>query len=493
MKKSFVLFVVLTVFVLGMIGYTQNTLLKEKDQVHYTEYVIYGDKSVVEGATVDMYNSYQRHLFWHTTYEVGEVPKEETDYQFYSSRQYKADEQYGEFTVYMNHSGLGFYDFEDENYKFEGLELAWKELYDATEPGEEKQIDIKLKDYQEFYEFAIEISLPQEDISNYKEYSEQLSDLRNFKSFFKIPVLEEELYALAIAKDEYGNVIGMAEAGVSGGSSTGDMDFVDTSDWEDYDAFYLNLRAAFADGVCYLAFDPHTEKGNRVDTSQIPGGYGIYRFTYNSKNGTIDSENIEMVYALNPNVLFWDIEMDASGKNILFTTEENGRICVSVIDEETMTLTSKLDIGPAETYFDFWTFEDYLVTYSDTVAVYSVDEAGHYTKEWAVAVKDIEEKIAKSEYTGTVPNYNCGMDWDGKRLLIGNPIYVEGLGQTSNFFLAAMDETGLIYCGAYESSLMTNESFTRINNDVITTNDMGYTICGADFEKDMPVLVRWKK
>lgn len=527
MKKSYVLLLVLIVLISGTACIAQNMLLKEKDQVHYTEQVIYGDKSVVEGVTVDMYNDYQRHLFWHTTYEEGVEPKEKTDYEFYSSKQYEANGYYnGDFTIYMNNSGLSLHDFKDETYKFEGIELAWKELYDATEPGEEKQMDIKLKDYQEFYDFGIEISLPQKAGSDYKEYSDvsfhlamesdmveeiealeksgqqkeklarmkkQLEDLQNLKAFFKIPVIEEEVYALAMAKDEFGGVIGMSESGASGGSATGDIDFIDKTNWEDYDAFRLDLRAAFSDEACYLAFDAHTQKGNRVDISQIAGGYGIYRFTYDSKNGTIDSENLEMVFALEPNILFWDIAMDASGKNILLTTEERGRIYVSVIDEKTMTLKNKFDVGPVETYFEFWTFEDYMVTYSDTLTVYSIDEAGRYTKEWAVDVKEIEEKIAIYENAGTVPNYNSGMDWDGEKLVIGNPIYVENLGQTSNFFLAAIDETGLIYCGLYESSLMTNESFTRKNDDVIASNYMGYAICGADFEKETPVLVKWKK
>lgn len=527
MKKSFVLLVVMIALILGTVYYTQNTLLEEKDQVHFTEHVIYGDKSVVEGVTVDMHNSYQRQLFWHTTYEVGEIPKEETEYQFYSSKQYEANSYYGgDFTVYMNNYGLSLSDFQDETYKYEGIELAWKELYDATDPGEEKQMDIKLKDYQEFYDFGMEISLPQKEGSDYKEYSDisfhfsmekemleeiealeksgqqkeklarvkkQLEDLQNFKAFFKIPVIQEEVYALAIAKDEYGNVIGMSESGASGGSSTGDIDFIDKNNWEDYDAFYLDLRAAFSDGACYLAFDAHTRNGNCVDISLIPGGYGIYRFTYDSKNGTIDSKNLEMVYALDPNVTFSNITMDASGKNILLMTEEKGRFYVSVIDEKTMTLTNKFDVGPVETYFTFWTFEDFMVTYSDTLAVYSVDENGRYAKEWAVDVKDIEEKLAIYENAETVPNYSSGMDWDGEKLLIGNSIYDQYLGRTSNFLLAAIDESGLIYYGKYESTLMTNESFAIKNDDAIATNYMGYTICGADFERKTPVLVKWKK
>ena len=76
---------------------------------------------------------------------------------------------------------------------------------------------------------------------------------------------------------------------------------------------------------------------------------------------------------------------------------------------------------------------------------------------------------------------------------IGNFIYDHHLGRTSNFLLAAIDESGLIYYGRYESSLMTNGTFTRKNDDSITSNYMGYPVCGADFEKETPVMVKWKK
>jgi len=83
MKKSFVLLLALVVLVSGTGCFAQSQLVKEKDQVHYTENVLYGDKSVVDGVTVEADISYDYYLYWNTRYQIGDTPKEETEYTFY--------------------------------------------------------------------------------------------------------------------------------------------------------------------------------------------------------------------------------------------------------------------------------------------------------------------------------------------------------------------------------------------------------------------------
>ena len=75
MKKSFVLLLALVIFVSGTACYAQNELLQEKDKVYYEEKVVYGDKSVVDGVTVEVNSHYNHNLFWNTVYKIGEQPK----------------------------------------------------------------------------------------------------------------------------------------------------------------------------------------------------------------------------------------------------------------------------------------------------------------------------------------------------------------------------------------------------------------------------------
>lgn len=510
MKKSFVLLLAFIILISGTVSYAQNELLKEKDQVHFTEHIIYGDKSVVEGVTIDAYNTYQNHLFWHTTYEVGEVPKESTAYEFYSSSYWDNAVYTGGSMDIINYSNCPTVSGYMVDKEYFGLEAAMKELYDETEPGEENVKQVYLKDYMEYYSFGWDLELPKEEGKTYTPYCEyhyfspgdldeeiakleasdrnaktleQLKkckkDLENFQEFFKIPVLETEIYMIALAKDEKGSIIASAESGLGGGTSTGNIDFPEMPWDENLDSFRFGMYYVFDNGDCFFTFDPLTTQGNPVDTSLIPGGYGIYHITYDSEKGEIDSEHIQMVYSMEPTVELSQLCLDASGKNILLETIENGRIYLSVIARDTMTLQDKFDVGDAESYFTFWTFEDYMVTCGDTLAVYTTDGKGHYTKEFAVDTKAIDEIIDVYEHAQNVPGDSSSFDWNGETLLIGNYIYYATKGRSTDFMLAAIDETGLLYYGVYESTL--------------NTSDTQYAPCDANSNKVNPVVVKWRK
>ena len=505
MKKSFVLLLVMVLLFTGTACYAQNELLKERDQVHFTESIIYGDKSVVEGVTVEMHNEYSRHIFWHTIYEVASEPNETTEYEFYPWAQY--DYEYnptGSLSVLYH--GMSEWDIQsNKEGQYTGLDAAMKELYDSTGAGETKEKTIYLKDYLDYYSFELQLELPKEEGKSYKSYGDSYfffreleteiaeleksgsnperlaelkryqKDLNNFQNYFKIPVVETEIYMLALAKDESGNIIGMAESGMSGGTATGDIDFPEIPLDKMGDSFRLDLEAAFVEGVCYLVFDAHTENGNIVDTSHIPGGYGIYSFSYDSENGSIDSENIEMIYALDPSVTISSIAVDASGEKLFLYTDEKGRIYLSVIDRDTMTLEDKIDVGSVNAYFTYWTYEDYLITLSDDLTVYTIDTDGHYVKEFSVNVEEMERKLGENS-DGFYFSWKCSFDWDGERLLMGNCLY-RGAQEKCMFSLSVIDETGLVYYGEYDSSLL--------------TSDVEYTGCRPDTEMEFPLTVKW--
>ena len=65
MKKSFVILLALVLLISGTGIYAQTTLVKERDQVHFEETFSYGNKALLEGATVEMYNAFDACLFWH--------------------------------------------------------------------------------------------------------------------------------------------------------------------------------------------------------------------------------------------------------------------------------------------------------------------------------------------------------------------------------------------------------------------------------------------
>lgn len=518
MKKSLVLLLALIVLISGTAYYAQNELLKEKDQVYFTEKVLYGDKSVVEGVTVETNISYAYQLFWKTIYEIGESPKEETEYTFYPWATYDTDHSYsGSISFPTAGTDVMVTSYEEEK-DYYGLEIAMKKLYDDTPAGMESSTTVYLKDYMDYYTFMPELELPYiagEESRSYGEYvhfyfSESelradiadlektgrdknelkklkayLADTEAFQDFFKIPVLDTEVYTLVISKDESGVVIGMGDSHMHGGSATGEIDIPDAPEVEGADSFSFSVYSAFDDGDCYFTFDPHTELGNLVDVSQIPGGYGVYHFTYDSQKGTIDLSDLKMVYPLGTETHITEIRVDGSGKNILlFTWDENGHY-MSVIDRETLSLVDVFTIGNSESYLSVWTYEDYMVISTENLMVFEMGEDGSYTQAFSVDRQIMQDRISlSSEYFVEIPNWNTAFDWNGETLLMANRLmqYSDKDGfdevDTCNFYVAAVSERGLLYYGEYESSL--------------GNLDENYRDCRFNPDMEFPINIRWK-
>ena len=502
MKKSFALVLALVLLISGTAIYAQTALLKEKDQVHFTESVSYGDKSVVEGVQVEMYNYYDNKMFWHTTYEFGAKEKEKTDYEFYPWYHEQEQAYEGAFWTVTDYISLSTGGYMEEK-EYRGVEAALKELYDKTPAGGKNQMIIRLKDYMDYYTFGFELSLPHaagethkdyqmysvlyiqglaEEIEYYEEsgenseYLQQLKviqkDWENFNEFFKIPVIESEIAGVAIAKDANGRISGMGSSNVNGASAAGDADLPGIYNIEGLDGFNMWFEAIFDNGDCYLTFDPHTVNGYLVDTSEIPGGFGIYHFSYDNKKGTIDSENIQMVYALNPQDKIVALKIDASGEHLLLETIEMNRTYLSVIKRDTMELVQKLDMGVTD-YLAFDSYEDFMVTRSEELAVYTKDAQGLYQKEFGVNINEMERQLGVKEDEVYV-SWSGVYDWNGQTLLIASNLFKE-----CSFFLTAVDETGLLYYGEYQSSL--------------NTGDEEYYSCYPDHNKEDKVLVHWGK
>lgn len=514
MKKSLVLLLALVIFFCGTAYYAQGELLKEKDKVHYTENVLYGDKSIVEGAIVEANLSYDNHIFWKTLYQIGEKPREETEYQFYSWAH--QDYKY----IYSGSLGFQLYGKELMNkyYKdgmqetYEGLQIAMKELYDKTPNGAEGRATVYLKDYMDEYEFIHMLDLPykSEDFgTSFKDYTtsyldkaklladieeledtgrndeelkelkQYLSDIDTFQKFFSIPVIEEEVHHLALAKDENGVVVGMGDYHHMGGSTTGNIEFTEELDVEGNDAFSFDVYSTFDNGDCYFTFNPYTMNGKLVDISRIPGGYGLYHFTYDSKKAEIDLSNLKMVYPLNTEELITEIRIDGSGKYILlFTTNETENVHIlHVIDRDTMTLVDRFTLGDDERYITTWTYEDYIVVATDKLTVLELDENRRYVQAFSVDQDTMAERVeVSSKYMVDFLGWNTVFDWNGETLILANRLSIEidkehfYHNDTCDFYVAAVSEKGLLYYGEYYCSLLyINDGYKnpRFDTDMI--------------------------
>lgn len=500
MKKSLVLFIALILLAVTVVYYGQTSLMAERDQVQITEHILYGDKSVVEGVTLQMKNHCQNQMFWDTTYVLGETPKISTDYTFCQ----EAEDSYRYWyygTVTFEDESTRMYNW-DENHlqeEMEGIEVAVQELCDSIGPSERGETLVYIKDYVDYYPFSVFVSGDfdtEKNVENFyidmsepeleselfyaekqsgKNYSyskeaveklkKKLEWLKIFQEFFKIPVLDTEVCAIAVEKDSQGNVLGYGYTAINGGGSSNNVESPELPNDEDYDAFCFETRSTLSNGNAYFTFNTHSYNDVVVDTSLIPGGYGIYHFPYDESKNEIYPEKLQMVYPLDPNIIIQDLTIDQRGEHLLLFTEEDDGIYMSVIDIATMKLEDKIvvsQLGEDDTFYgiDYYSlFEDYMVvnTFGELV-VFTIDEEGNYKREFEVSRKVLESHNMDETGNTQIAGADTVYDWDGEKLVFANHIYNVNGYMGCNFYVGVVDEKGLQYFASYDTSLCSTPS-----------------------------------
>ena len=465
MGKAFALTVALLVLAAAGMCLAYGDVYQPHDQVVLTENVLYGDKTQAEGLTVAYSSTYDNRLFWDTTYVVGETPAMDTAYTFYASGHDTQAPQHFDGVLLESYVEYGW-DF-DSQQEQTGLARAYKELYEATALGEESTRVVYLKDYMEYYPIGATLDLPGTQLSWSSYYYEtDLADpepgteryvIQAFQEFFQIPVLEEEQIEISVAK---------AGNGVSWGSGSTESD-----------SFYVMTQSVLTEAACYFTFGSHTQQGNLVDTSRIPGGYGVYCLPYfdgATQNGRIcgaKADELAMVYPLDPAVETLYLGVNKDQTKLLLHTRENGKYTVTVIEIATMTALQKLELmewPKDESGFFVYEGEDYFaaVLCWDQLAVVACNKEGEY--DWRFAVP-----IGNEEATDINLEPEAVTEYDGQKLVVVNFLRDERRRlETCGFYLAVYDAAGLSYFGEYKSSLNAeygNESYFRRCLPVVNT------------------------
>ena len=509
MRKSLALFIVLLVFAIGGTGYVSASLLKEKDNVQITETVVLGDKSAVEGVTVKRNVKYDRYMRWNTTYVVGEEPECNTVYTFDEHGRLREEQNYRYnglelYTDVVRGHDLANVDAE----RLSGVNRAMKELFDETEPGQENSAIIDLADYLDFYEYEVFIDLPgdiflghvskfdiEETIATYDgnnrhipELEAELHIIETISEFFKIPVIENHLYEIAVSKDMDGNLYAWSYGSANGGGSSGNIAMGGTL--PESDAFSLWAISVYTEDMCYFTFYPYTDDGKLIDTSHIPGGFGIYQLPFDKETKTIDVDHLKLVYALDPKEEVLNLHYDERRNTILLLghKEAGAGYKMTVFDADTIEV--KQDIVYSEDGYSggIYMGDDFIVLdAADDLVVLSVDEAGFYQKEITCDVKRLidETNVAYLDFS------YMDFDWNGEKLIFTgslNDSTSYRYYQSCGFYLAAYDETELIYYGEYVSSLDAEHSYSDSQYDPYYS----YKHICRPTDND-PIAVEWGK
>jgi len=101
MRKAMILALLVLLLCLGGVYYAAATINQNRDQVVIEEEILYGDKACAEGLTALVHTTLDYHLFWDTTYVLGEVPVTQTEYRF-SAKEESPDYDWGHHGVQLD-------------------------------------------------------------------------------------------------------------------------------------------------------------------------------------------------------------------------------------------------------------------------------------------------------------------------------------------------------------------------------------------------------
>lgn len=453
MKKALLLILALAVLGACGMGYVFAETNAAKDQVAITELAQYGDTAAADGLEITVRTHYDSRLFWDTTY-VTETAQAQTDFLF-SQAQINFDRPW-EYSGVASSSSVEYgFDMaaEGEN---KGIAAAYQALFERTSPGSEQTETVYLKDYYEYYPLSVTLEFPDCFLSwdgNYAVDEEPVWGteeyiIRSFQKFFRIPVLEQETTEISVSKNVDGSIGGMG------------------SDSTESDAFYLWTMSTLIENGCFFTFDTHTNQGAVVDTSLIPGGYGIYYLPYyeggimkdGSKYPGVDIDAMSMVYALDPAAKVVSVSTNQTQDKLLVLTEENQQCVLAVLEVETMACLQRLELaalGPEGNVWNVYFYDDFFVLWlsGNQLVLVETAENGSYVHRFTVTTDGGDELANHMSYSAV-------MDWDGQRLAVSDVLSNNNSRSNGEFYnkycsfsLAVYDETGLLYFGNYLSSL----------------------------------------
>ncbi|MDO4541134.1 MAG: hypothetical protein Q4B48_08625 [Syntrophomonadaceae bacterium] len=454
MRRAFIVTLLLLIAALVGVGGAALQVNSARDQVVLAAHTVQGDPAAAHGLTVRCHATYDDRLFWDTSYSAGPEAVTTTEYTFSSTRREQpvAPLREGVFLERMSFKWLEL----DRGFDpatstpLTGLPAAFQALYDAAAPGEEKTAVVNLRDYYDYYPLTVTLNLPgtpfnqaEDDPAHFPPHQvpeEYAAVTAAFQEFFKFPVLADEQIELSVQRDADGYAVGYGSSATS-------------------DAFHLwSVHSAVTADACYFTFNNRTQNGGIIDTSHIPGGYGIYCLPFSAMDSiaAVRAEELYMAYPLDPAVEFLHLGLAPRSDRLLLHTREDGKYMMTVIDIATMSARQRLEIGEgSENEFDWFVFEgDGFLTVGVNyrwLAVIAATPDGDY------------EVRFTAEVAGEQASWHQSLDWavmdyDGRRLAVADFLWNTDMTghithQGCGFYLAVYDETGLAYWGEYPSSL----------------------------------------
>ena len=431
MKTILVSVVLLFMLALGSVICTAVTLQSDVRDVRLEEITHQGDIAAADGLTVVSKNHWRNRAIWTSTHPIGNADAAVTEFDFSARRRYasgnsRADylvldndmprgvdftETLDRFGISMGEASSRNFDIVSDEDTFRafatdpalGIAAAYNALYMDAPLNVEVRATVRLRDYYEYYPISLQLNLPgviwtHGDLSKdtVAKPGTQAYVVQAFRDYFKIPMLDEVIEIHLTRRNN----------GMNWGSSDSSTD-----------SYSFYALSAADDQSCYFTFNTKTNRGSGfIDTSEIKGGYGIYRLPYRKSTSTadigVDVDAMEMVYPLKEGT---DIEglyfNTAKTRLILVTRADDTTAQIDIIDPVSYDCLQTFTVGGAF-FRHLKIYEDYTVAVTHDRLMVLTESDGVYTHAFTVnCVTDTEgEPIAVTSAHVTA--------FDGTRLAV---------------------------------------------------------------------------
>lgn len=441
MKKSFIAMLLVFALCVGCLVSAHANLNGTKEDVVLTETVLAGDRSAANGLLVETeIESAARELIWNTNVLFRDGISYDTTFTLYPDGQ---PYEY-QVTTYGLHlySGLDSWYYSLDEYDtitdpyYKSLLEPVMDVASRTAPGESREETIYLADYFTYYPVDVEGSM----INAYTA-SETEAWQSAFREFFRFPVEPDDTMSISVDKDSQGRIY-------SWGGSEG----------EDYLYVSLYGESTASDSVVYFSVDIEVlgnDDGDTryLDTSLLPGGYGIFMVPYTDDKPLTDG--LCTFYSLEETSVVRNLRMSGDDRHLLLQTVEPDGYHFYVIDADTAETLQHIKLSDGETYgyleyhdgFALWYFDDY-----NAVTVLEEQDDGLYEQVFTADLTPLDEHDCT--VTGEAA-------WDGERLALTNHLVEKVLDSRGlvyhasrcGFYTAVYTAEGLQFLGTYDSSL----------------------------------------
>ncbi len=453
MRKSTVFILAAAVLSAAFICLACREINALSSAVSYESTAVIGDSRAADGLTVGLSASSGNMLCWDTRFRPDGDP--ETDFRFDQSKSRRSVryDDYGLYLYFPCNFGMGGdIDLSDERYDSAGYYLPMlKEIASrAPSDGREYSETVSMRDYYSYFPLEADLHLN----ASMLEYVDDTVSIsiaagsgpsnpisQAVARHFLVPVPDDYSLTVSVVKDTDGN-----------------LRKINVDDSGNDPQFYLDTTfSAMADDGCFFTFSCPSEFSGLSDTAAVSGIYFLPYTDYmddtysNQTIKVVGIDSIKFIYGLQTGELPQSLTLSPDGSRLLLITESGGAYRLTVLDSASFSVLQQLPLmsESSTTWINnVWTYDDFILalTAGGRFALASV-ENGIYS---VAIVSDLPDELYADMQTPSP-----GIDFNGEKLAIAASISQIKYDRPaySSFCLLIYDQSGLLYCADYISSL----------------------------------------